>query len=198
MSTTPSRRIQWADAEGSDLNQYSDGNPATKFHSPLPDSIRLVSLSKLRAQSNDQSNAQSDGQSNGPSNGQFAAKSNGKFGGKITMNGSNGHRDDHDLSTNPWLNALNDTKSGKTKKSEKSKQSKQSAKPSKSEGETTKFDPKKLLIPKQRKNAPDFNLLGSKDPKQIEQIYKTLNRGEDESKSDNLAKFSRHNTTSEV
>eukprot|EP01083_Nonionella_stella_P094127 264016_1 len=97
------KRIKWT------ANQYSDGNPNTKYH-----------VRETR---------------------------------QIT-------------DTNPWLVGLNGTK----KKGPKAN----GAKRNKEQKETTKFDPKKILIPQTLQKTPDFNLLDNNDPKQVEMMYKAL------------------------
>ena len=83
---------------------------------------------------------------------------------------------------NPWLDGLhkNKTSSSSSKTTTQSQQS-----------ETTQFDRNKLLIPTKMVQRPDFNLLDTNDPKQIEVIYQSLN---DDSGQKKFAQFSAQST----
>jgi len=57
--------------------------------------------------------------------------------------------------------------------------------------ETTQFDATKMFIPEKAKKTPDFNLLATNDPKQIDLIYQTLKNHKNE---DKVAQFMPNDT----
>merc|ERR1712228_258918 len=80
--------------------------------------------------------------------------------------------------SNPWLDGLQQNKSSKSTQN--------------GQAETTQFDRNKLLIPSKMVKRPDFNLLDSKNPKQIEMIYQSLN---DKDEKNKFAEYSSQSTS---
>eukprot|EP00484_Ammonia_sp_Unknown_P002569 CAMPEP_0197077158 /NCGR_PEP_ID=MMETSP1384-20130603/212474_1 /TAXON_ID=29189 /ORGANISM="Ammonia sp." /LENGTH=1213 /DNA_ID=CAMNT_0042516017 /DNA_START=28 /DNA_END=3669 /DNA_ORIENTATION=+ len=123
------KRVKWSS------NSYSDGNPHTKFHSPV---VRIT----------DDDNTQK------------------------TTNKKDAE------AANPWLASLSSKPSKKQKTNTETSE----------QAETTQFDPAKILIPKTQRKTPDFNLLQTKDPKQIDMIHEAL-QSDGKNNNEKLAEF---------